>query len=190
MMHTEFEVKFLGVDPTKLEEKIIKLWGIKISPMTPMRRVTFFDPHQKLWSFFRVRDEGSKITMTYKKIVSNSIDWVKEINLTIDDFDAGVAMLLQTWLEQKVYQESRRAVFDLNECEIVVDEWPWLRPLCEIEWPSIDVVTATAQLLWFDMSNSYAGTIDVVYELELGISPEDINNNTPMISFANPPIKR
>jgi hypothetical protein len=40
------------------------------------------------------------------------------------------------------------------------------------------------------MNDAYAGTIDVVYELELGISPEDINNNTPMISFANPPQSR
>jgi adenylate cyclase, class 2 len=189
-MQTEFEVKFLGVDPVKLEEKIIENWGIKTSPMTAMRRVIFFDPNQKLWSFFRVRDEGNRVTMTYKKITSNSIDGVKEINLTIDDFDNGVAMLLQTWLEQKAYQESRRAVFDFNECEVVIDERPWLRPLCEIEWPSIEVVTNTAQLLWFDMNDSYAGTIDVVYELELGISPEDINNNTPVISFINPPMKR
>jgi hypothetical protein len=33
--------------------------------------------------------------MTYKKVVSNSIDGVKEINLTIDSFENGVAMLLQ-----------------------------------------------------------------------------------------------
>jgi adenylate cyclase class 2 len=189
-MQTEFEVKFLGVNVEFLQKKILERGGLMVSPMKDMRRVTFLDPKQPIWSFFRVRDEWSKITMTYKKVVSNSIDGVKEINLTIDSFENGVAMLLQAWLEQKAYQESRRAIFDLNGCEVVIDERPWLRPLCEIEGPSVDAVTKTAQLLWFDIDDSYAGTIDVVYELELGISPEEINNNTPVISFVNPPMKR
>ena len=62
-------------------------------PHTLMRRA-IFHVNSDIPSRLRVRDEGTKIIMTYKKVLDHStIDGVKEIELIIDSFDSGILFL-------------------------------------------------------------------------------------------------
>jgi hypothetical protein len=54
-------------------------------PNTLMKRVVFENPLKKEKSYLRVRDEGNKITCTYKEITDGKLDInsKKEIETTV-----------------------------------------------------------------------------------------------------------
>ena len=49
-------------------------------------------------AFLRVRDEGDKVTLTYKQFDSLSVDGAKEIEVEVSDYDKTVAILAQAGL--------------------------------------------------------------------------------------------
>lgn len=52
-----------------------------------MKRKYFHTDNNGNGTWIRVRDEGDKITMTYKKATENSINGVEEIELVVNNFD-------------------------------------------------------------------------------------------------------
>jgi len=48
-------------------------------------------------------------------------------------------------------------------------------------------VKKITKLLGFDYSEAIFGPVGLIYEKELNISQEQINNHTPEITFKNPP---
>lgn len=186
-MHTEFEVKFLGIDPMKLEEKIMNEWGVSEQSKTLLRRVVFAGVTSD--EFVRVRDEWSKITMTYKNVISNTIDGVKELNIVINSFEDGVSLLEHAGLTRNAYQESERTVYMLDSCEVCIDRWPGISVYCEIEWPTQQLVESVAQKLWLDLSTAFGGPVNAIYEQELWFVAGELET-IKELSFANPPMKR
>lgn len=73
-----------------------------------------------------------------------------------------------------------------GEVEFMIDEWPGLQPIVEIEAGSEEIVQKYCDILGFDYSQALFGTIDQVYLQELGIEPEVINTMDE-ITFENPP---
>lgn len=166
-MKTEIEVKFLNVDHDKMRQQLTALGGKQVTPMRDMRRSLFETPEMKARNgFYRLRDEGNKITLTYKQFDSNSLTGAKEIEIEVSDFQATVDLLAQVNLEPITYQESRREAWVINDCEVVLDEWPWIPTYIEIEGGSEQLVKDTAALLGFDWSNAVFGSVDVIYERE------------------------
>lgn len=111
----------------------------------------------------------------------------KEIELVIDDFQKGYAFLKTLQCKLKAYQETKREIWHLNNCEITLDTWPGLKPLIEIEGKNEYSVEKTAKKLGFDWQKAIFFSTDEIYERELGIPRDIINNNTPEITFENPP---
>lgn len=169
-MQTEIEVKFLDTDHDEIRQKLTGLGGQLVTPMRNMRRALFETVEMKARNgFYRLRDEGDKITLTYKQFDSweaGTIYGAKEIEIEVSEFDATIALLGQVNLEPVTYQESRREAWDLNGCEVVLDEWPWIPPYIEIEGASEQLVKDTAALLGFDWSDAVFGNVDVIYERE------------------------
>ena len=193
-MPTEFEAKFLGVDPKAFAALMQAHGGTLTHPRRLMRRVVFHQ-HEATARvpgiYWRVRDEGNGlITMTFKNIHNeNAIDGVHEVELKVDDFEAGLAFLKTAGLVQAAYQETWRTNWTFQETDIALDEWPGLRPFIEIEGPDESAVMRAATALGFDMSTAVFGAVDQVYTREMNLSA-DVINHLPLISFDHPPIRK
>jgi adenylate cyclase, class 2 len=169
-MKTEIEAKFLDVDFDEIRAKLTKLGATLEQPMRLMRRYTFDNAYMKRGkdSFVRVRDEGSKVTATYKQFDSLSLHGTKEIEIEVNDFEQTVSLMREIGAgeDNHSYQESKRETWRLDQAEIVLDEWPWLKPYIEIEGDTEEAVRQTADLLGLSWDDAAFGDVMVAYRAE------------------------
>ncbi len=190
-MQSEIEAKFLNVNHDEIRERL-RIAGAELEqPMRLMRRAVFHGAHLGDGAYVRVRDEGDRVTITYKHFHDpGSIHGVEELETTVGDFEIAVGIVGKTGLEQSSYQETKRETWQLDDVEIVLDEWPWAPPYIEIEGPSEDAVRAAAERLGFDWQDAALGDISTVYAAAypaLGENASEIvNRQTPMFRFEDP----
>jgi adenylate cyclase, class 2 len=184
-MEIEYEATFININKDECREKIKNIGAELIKPEFLQKRICFNLPkgYENEFIFARVRDEQDKITMTYKEISGKNIEDQKEVNLTINDFNAGVEFLEKIGCKQKSYQETKRELWKLNNVEICIDEWPFLEPYIEIEGKSEKEVKDIAQIMGFDYSKALFCGVAPIYELKYNIPSEIINNKIPKIVF-------
>lgn len=187
-MKNEIEAKFVNINIDDIRSRLTELGAILIQPMRDMQRVTIDTPElKKKDAFVRIRNEGDKTTITYKQFNSLSIDGVKEVEITVDDFDTAVTLFKEAGLAYGSLQESRRETWKLDEVEIVIDEWPWLSPYIEIEAPSEDLVISTSEKLGFNWVDAIFGDVMAAYRVQyphLGLN--DTVGNLPEVRFGDP----
>lgn len=125
-MNIEYEATFLNIDKDVIRKKLKETGAKLIKPEFLQKRVVFNLPGKSgTGSWLRVRDEGDKITMSFKLVDGSEIENQKEINLVIDDFEKGVEFLETIGCEKKAYQETKREIWGLDNAEICIDEWPF-----------------------------------------------------------------
>jgi len=186
-MKTEIEVKFCDVDVDATRELLARAGAICEQPMRLMRRVIIETEQLAARNaFVRVRDEGDRTTLTYKQFDETSLTGAKEIEVTVSEFDATVALLEQVDLVHKSFQESRRETWKMGDVEVVIDEWPHLDPYVEIEGGSEEAVKQAAATLGFTWDEALFGSVTEVYQHQYpkGNARELIN--MPRISFDEP----
>lgn len=186
-MKTEIEVKFCDIDVDATREILARAGAICEQPMRLMRRVIIeTETLATRNAFVRVRDEGYRTTLTYKQFDEASLTGAKEIEVTVSDFDATVALLEQVDLVHKSFQESRRETWKLGDVEVVIDEWPHLRPYVEIEGMSETSVKQAAKTLEFAWDDAIFGSVTEVYQHQYprGNARELVNMSR--ISFDQP----
>jgi len=189
-MQTEIEAKFIDVDINDVRNRLEAAGAKLVQPMRMMRRVTIDPPGQEAADvFLRVRDEGDKATMTYKSYDDITVDGANEIEVEVSDFQLTVDILASSGLVQKSYQESKRESWQLDGCEIELDEWPWLNPYIEIEGPSVDAVQALADKLGFDWEQAVYGGVAYVYQQQYPdlFTADEFNSQLARIKFDDPP---
>ena len=169
-MKTEIEVKFLNVDHDEVRSKLKELGAVCEQPMRLMRR-TLVDVHHRtpeedFSSFLRLRDEGDKVTLTFKEFREKTLTGASEREVRVSDFDETKAILEEVGIKFTTFQESKRETWRLDEVEIVLDEWPWIPRYIEIEGPTEAVVEEVAEKLGFDWNDAVFGSADVIYALE------------------------
>ena len=168
-MKTEIEVKFINILIDEIREKLREIGAVCETPMRLMRRALIEEAHHKQeHSFLRIRDEGDKTTLTFKRRhdpMGKTIDNVKEIEVVVSDFDTTIELFKEAGWEYTTFQESRRETWKYEEVEIVIDEWPWLEPMIEIEAETEQEVRTVAEKLGFSWGDAVLGSIDVVYEM-------------------------
>ncbi len=122
-MQTEIEAKFLAIDHEAMR-LLLRREGAQLEqPMRVMRRVVFEGiPGEN--AYLRVRDEGDKVTLTYKKFTGQGVDGAQEIEITVGNYTTAVQLMEALGFRVKSEQESRRETWRLADCEIVLDEWP------------------------------------------------------------------
>jgi len=175
-MNTEIEVKFVDINVDETREKLKSAGAELKQPMRNMKRAIIDYPDERLQqenSYIRVRDEGDRVTVTFKQFDSLSLDGAKELETTVGDFNAVVKIFIATGLEVRSYQETRRETWRLNGVEVVIDEWPWLNPYIEIEADSEEAVRSVAALLGYDWSNAVFGDVMVAYRQQYPHLTED-----------------
>ena len=195
-MQTEYEATFINIDKDEVREKLKKVGAVLIKPEVLMTRYTFNLPEgfEQKDRFLRVRDEGDKITLSFKIINeggAKDIDNQKEICLNIDNFDNAVELLRMIKCPTKSFQESKREIWKIGETEICIDEWPFLEPFVEVEGPSEQEVKEVSEKLGFDYSQALFCAVGLIYAKKYGVDEKFINNCMPKITFdmENPFVK-
>lgn len=187
-MQTEIEVKFLAVDHEQVRANLKGAGGKLVQPMRLMRRVIFDFPDRSLQkdnAYVRVRDEGDRVTLTYKHFpAADEIGGAREIEFTIGDFEKANSFLETLGLENQSFQESKRETWTIDNVEVVLDEWPWLKPYIEIEGDSEDEVRAVAAKLGFDWSDAVFGDVVAAYKIEYDLPSKKIGQS--LIRFDDP----
>ena len=187
-MKNEIEATYLSVDKEDIRKKL-KVAGFALqTPEYMMRRKTFdfsrVAPDRNKWG--RVRQESDKITMTVKEVRGSGINDTYEVELMVNDFDTASAFFEACNIPAKAFQENMREVWKRNGVGVTIDTWPGLNPFVEVEAETEEVVRKVSEELGFDFEKAVFGSIDLVYEKELGIPAATIIK-LPEITFANPP---
>lgn len=189
-MKNEIEATFLSIDKNLTRDKLKKKgFELKI-PEYLMRRKTFVFSRVasgcKKWG--RVRQESDRITMAIKEIRGLGINDTYEVELVVNDFETATDFFEACDIPAKAFQENTREVWMRDGIEVTIDTWPGLNPFVEIEGTNEKIVREISNELDFNFEKAVFGSIDLVYEKELGIPAETIIRLTE-ITFANPPKK-
>ena len=168
-MKSEIEVKFLDISIDEIRDRLRAAGAHLENPMRLMRRALIEEAHHVLEnSFIRIRDEGDKTTLTFKRRTkpdgTSTIDSTKEIETTVGDFDTAVEIFAEAGWKYMTLQESRRETWLLDGAEVVIDEWPWIQPYIEIEAESEVIVRSVAAKLGRDWNDAIFGSVDVIYQ--------------------------
>lgn len=187
-MEIEWEAKFLDIDKDRVRDKLSSIGAVLVKPETFYRRVVYFLPkgHEVSGGWIRVRDEGDKITMSFKVVENGNIESQKEVQLKIDNYENARLFLTNIGCREKAYQETRREVWQVGNTEITIDEWPYLNPYVEIEGKTEEEVRKVADILGFDFSLAVFGAADQIISKQYGISEDVINNEISRIVFDEP----
>jgi len=130
-MPKEFEHAFFDFDKKDIISKIKKLNGKKKG--TYLFKVQIlFHPITTEGTYVRVRDEGFRTTMTYKYQAATD-KYPEEKEVTIDNFDNGVDLLLGLGCKKKYYYEKIREIWTVKNTEVVFDTNPGIDDRLEVE---------------------------------------------------------
>lgn len=190
-MQVELEAKFLGIDKPTMRTAL-KACGFGCTqPEFTMRRKTMHFPESinmgNRWG--RVREEGDKVTMSIKWVRdAEALDGTLESETTVPTMAAGVAFLESCGLTVTSFQENLRETWHNADKTVMItlDTWPALKTFVEIEATTQESLVKTAQALGLDMNDALFGSVDYIYEKELGI---DRNHFITLkeVTFDHPP---
>ncbi|HOZ36431.1 MAG TPA: class IV adenylate cyclase [bacterium] len=176
----EFEVKYTNIDSEEFREKL-KSIGAKFEFSRTYRRLNFEYPDWRLDkenSWLRLRDEGDKITLAFKKRIGpkqgpNGNDLgMQEIETVVEDFDKTRDIFLAAGFIIKYDVENRRERWTLDGIQFDMDEYPLLPPYIEIESSSWEKVEEGIELLGFDSAKKRICHTGKIYK-ENGIEIAD-----------------
>jgi adenylate cyclase class 2 len=158
-MQTEIEAKFINVDVDAIRKKLKDAGAKLIEPERLMKRHVLDFPDHRLESiggWVRVRDEGNKITMSYKQLNDRTLHGTKEVTLVIDDYEQAKLFLDSLGLIIDSYQETKRESWRLGDVDVEIDTWPWI--------PS------------FDWKDAMHGSVETAYQDVYDVTEEEIDN--------------
>jgi adenylate cyclase class 2 len=116
-MDTEFEARFLDIDTDAVRDKLAGQGAVCVMPRTLTRRIVFKNKDiAERGGWLRLRDEGRRVTMTYKQTTSDvsAIDTTLEAEIQVNDFQAAKALLEAMGFEALRYQENYREEWKLD----------------------------------------------------------------------------
>ncbi|WP_406303671.1 class IV adenylate cyclase [Streptomyces sp. NBC_00885] len=168
-MKHEYEAKFLSVDVTDLQSKLTALGATQTFPRTLLTRKIFENDALDNGQWIRLRDEGTRSTLTLKQVTdSTTIDGTTEIETEVTDLHAMADILRRLGLREVRYQENYREEWRLGEVAFDFDTWPDLPTFVEIEGPDEASVRQAAALLDLDYAEARFGSVDEIYKSEAG----------------------
>ena len=178
-METELEAKFLDIDPESLRKSLKEIGAKLAHPERLMKRKVFDFPDERLekeGGWIRVRDEGDKITLSYKRLVDRTLHGTKEITVEVSDFEKTCNILIAAGLQADAYQETKREKWELEGSEITIDTWPWIPTFVEIEAPTEDKLKEVASKIDLDWSKAMHGSVETAYQKYFDVTEEEVDN--------------
>lgn len=192
-MELEIEAKFLDVDHEAVRMNLRRLGATCTAPFRLMKRAIIDYPDKKLQkgvsnSYIRIRNEGNKVTLTFKQFKSLSVDGAQEITTEVSSFEDTIAIFNAIGLETVSIQESKRETWELDGCEIALDEWPWLKPYIEIEGTSEGALKSLAKKMGFVWNDAVFGDVMVAYRAQYpSLTDDQTIGNLPEVLFGSSP---
>ena len=184
-MPKEYEAKFLNIDVDSIKKILRKNGAKKLHNPIKYYRVIFKRCEEKgdKPGFVRIRDEGSKVTMTTK--VFENIKFPQEHEVTIGEtFEQGLRFLRSIGLEEKSYQETIREKWTHPLAhEITFDIIPGLPIYMEIDCTDEDKLNKLVSLLKLDKKDMHYGSYDKTFTEYYGIPSQKIIDKTPKLTF-------
>jgi len=162
----EIEVKILDINRKELEKKLISLGAKKI--FEGEIYASFFDYKdnsiRKKNNTMRLRKEGNKTVLTYKKPVKHeSIKIRKEYETEVSDFKTAKKILESLGLKEWKILKKRRISYKLNnvrfEFDKHIDQYSYVPEFLEIEAKSIEDIYKYAKLLGYKEEDCKPWTI-------------------------------
>lgn len=174
----EVECKFLDVEVSALTARLNALGAKKL--FTELFRRSVFDfpgwPLDTKGACLRVRDEGSRVTASYKQRLGvkteGNDDGMREVEIVVDDFDHACELFRSLGMESKFYEENRRTQYLLDGVEVCIDEWPLIPPYVELEGTSWEALETLAQKLGFDWEERKIYSTNQIYD-QYGFKEQD-----------------
>ena len=128
-MPLEYEYRYFNFDKKQILKLLEENGGIQKGHYL-FRVMIFTHPLDKT-SVIRIRDEGYRITMTYKE--NTNKEFQNENEVIINNFDEGVNIFLGLGCKKKYYFEKMREIWNISNTEIIFDTSPGLTEIMEIE---------------------------------------------------------
>ncbi len=180
---TEIEAKFIEL-PSDIRERLLKAGAICVKEERIMRRRNFDTPDRQLLKvngWIRVRDEGGKITMSYKQMQDRTLTGTKEVNVTVNSFDETCHFLETVGFASYTYQETKRESWKLGETEIEIDTWPWVPSFLEIEADNENELWAVIEKLGLNKEEAKFGSVEIVYQHYYNVTEEEVDGWKEML---------
>ncbi|MEJ0054008.1 MAG: class IV adenylate cyclase [bacterium] len=177
-METEIEAKFADIHTETLRARLKEIGAVLEYPETLMRRRNFDYPDGRLntiGGWIRIRDEGNKVTLSYKQLNDRTLHGTKEVSVDVSDFDKAADFLTSIGLEAKSYQETKREKWMYQDMEITIDTWPWIPPFMELEGSSEEALKDAAAALGLDWSRAMHGSVETVYQMHYDFPESEID---------------
>ncbi|NJP47838.1 class IV adenylate cyclase [Actinacidiphila epipremni] len=168
-MKHEYEAKFLAVDVAGLQAELAALGAVRTIPRTLLTRKIFESDALDGSQWVRLRDEGTRTTLTLKQVTdATSIHGTTEVETEVGDLAAMAEILGSLGLREVRYQENYREEWQLGGVAFDFDTWPGLPTFLEIEGPDEASVRQAAARLGLDYADARFGSVDTVYTSETG----------------------
>lgn len=179
----EIEVKFLNIDPEKIQKKLLEVGATKIGEFFQKWKAFDYPDWQGEW--IRLRDEGDgRITLSYKKRLgmkdrdaSSNDAGMEEIEIHVDNFEKTSLFLEKAGLVYKHYAEKKRIRWEKDRIEFDIDIYPELEPYLEIEAESWEKIDSAINLLGLNPEDRKIFSANQAYALK-GIKIEELKEIT------------
>ena len=160
-----------------MRERLKKTGATLVRPEYLQKRIPFHLPGalRSNGKFVRVRDEGDKITFSYKQLIDRTLEGTKEICVEVNNFEKTCDLLMAVGFDIKSYQETKRERWDFDGVEVTIDTWPWIQTFVEIEGESEEKLKQTAQKLDLDWNKALFGSVENAYQDIYDVTEEEID---------------
>lgn len=176
-MPKEYEYNFHNFNKKELIKNIKKLGGKKFGTYL-FKVMVFIHPLKKDNTYIRVRDEGHRITMTYK--YTGKSEFQEEEEIKIDNFNNAVNILFSLGCKKKYYYEKIREIYYLKNTEIDFNMDPGRPETLEIESKTKKELDSITEKLGLDKNNRVKVPINLYTEKFGLIIPKSID-----LTFSN-----
>jgi adenylate cyclase, class 2 len=177
-METELEAKWLNIKANEIRASLERIGAKLIAPERMMIRRNFDYPDKHLETiggWVRVRNEGNKITLSYKQLSDRTLHGTKEVSLVVDSFDAACIFLESIGLKQTSVQETKRESWELGSAQIEIDTWPWIPSFVEIEALNETELFDVASKLGLARAQALHGSVEIAYQSAYDVTEEEID---------------
>lgn len=189
----EIEVKFLNVNPEELQKKLKSIGAEKVGDFSYRRRVFDYPDWRldKKGAWLRLRDEGDKITLSFKQRLGMSKDGkgndegMEETEIIVNDFIKTAQLILKLGFVEKHFAENKRTRWVKDGVEFDIDTYPALEPYLEIEAPTWAKIDEAIGWLGLDPADKKIFSANQIYALN-GIAVDDCVR----LTFAEGAVKR
>ena len=181
----EFEVTVPQIDIEGARRRLQKSGAVLQKNSHIQKNIVFGLPEERKikGGWMRVREESDRVTMSLKIIDGEKISDQQEYFFIAENTEDACKFLTLLGGVKKAEQEKRREIWMLGQCEVTIDEWPFLEPFLEVEGKNEEMVQEAVEFLGYEYDKCQVCAVDVLYREKYGVPEDIVDNHTPRIIF-------